>query len=59
LRDGLWSFRRFSFEKVASLRTRSTPVLFRLRRSGGQLEVQVGWVYGIKADSYSNSCKRA
>jgi hypothetical protein len=36
-----------------SLGTRKTPVLFRRRRSGGQLEVQVGWVYDIKADSNS------
>jgi len=49
--------RQFSFGNVASFETRRTPVLFRLRRSGGQLEVQVGWVYDIKADSYS--CRRA
>jgi hypothetical protein len=47
----------FSFEKIASLATRETPVLFRLRRSDGQLEVQVGWVYDVKTDSYS--CRRA
>jgi len=42
---------------IASFGARTTPFLFRRGRSGGQLDVQVGWVYDIKADSYS--CRHA